>query len=150
MALNRALAGKRYPPSVPYEVGREKIREFATAIGDANPLYHDEAAAKAAGYSDIVAPPTFLTVLNFRYSPQVIGDPDLGLDYSRVVHGEQEYVLERPIVPGMQLIGLPTIIDIAARGSNEFLTIEAQIETTDGERVATARSVIVSRGTGEG
>lgn len=149
MALNRALAGKQYPPSVPYEVGREKIREFASAIGDGNPVYHDEAAAKAAGYPDIIAPPTFLTVLNFRYSPQVIGDPDLGLDYSRVVHGEQEYVLERPIVPGMHLVGRPTIVDISAKGSNEFLTIEAQIEASDGTRVATARSVIVSRGTGE-
>jgi acyl dehydratase len=150
MPLNRSLIGKTYPPSEPYEVGREKVREFATSIGETNPICHDVEAAKAAGYPDVVAPPTFLTVLNFRYSPQVIGDPDLGLDYSRVVHGEQEYELHQPIVPGMHLVGKPAIVDIASKGANEFLTIEASIETTDGTRVATARSVIVSRGTGEG
>lgn len=148
MALNTGLIGKEYPSSQVYEVGREKIREFATSIGDEDPIYHDEAAAKAAGYPDIIGPPTFLTVLNFRYSPQVIGDPDLGLDYSRVVHGEQEYTLHQPVVPGMRLIGRPRIVDISAKGSNEFLTIEAEIETEDGAKVATARSVIVSRGTG--
>ena len=150
MALNAGLIGKEYPPSEPYEVGREKIREFATAIGEDNPLYHDEAAAKAAGYPDIIAPPTFLTVLNFRYSPQVIGDPDLGLDYSRVVHGEQEFELLRPIVPGMRLVGRPKIATITAKGSNEFMTVEASIDTAEGEPVATARSVIVSRGSAGG
>lgn len=149
MALNKALIGKEYPPSTPYEVGREKIREFATAIDDENPLYHDEEAAKAAGYPDIIAPPTFLTVLNFKYSPQVIGDPDLGVNYAMVVHGEQEFELHRPVVPGMRVVGRPKIASIAAKGKNEFMTVEAAIETTDGERVATARSVIVSRGTAE-
>ena len=150
MALNRAVIGKEYPASAPYEVGREKIREFATAIGETNPVYHEESAAQKRGYPDIIAPPTFLTVLNFRYSPQVIGDPELGLDYSRVVHGEQEYLLERPVVPGMCLVGRPRIVDIASRGANEFLTIHAAIETVDGQAVAEARSIIVSRGTGEG
>lgn len=150
MPLNTALIGKQYPPSSPYEVGREKIREFAASIGETNPVYLDEAVAKERGYPDIIAPPTFLTVLNFKYSPQVIGDPELGLDYSRVVHGEQTYEIERPVVPGMRLVGTARITDIAAKGANEFLTIEATIDTTDGERVATARSVIVSRGTGEG
>jgi len=147
MALNAKLIGKEYPASTPYEVGREKIREFANAIGESNPIYTDENAAKAAGYSDIVAPPTFLTVLNFKYSPQVIGDPELGLNYAFVVHGEQEYELHRPVVPGMRLVGKPRIADIAARGKNEYLYVEAVIETEDGEQVALARSTIVSRGT---
>lgn len=150
MALNTALIGREYPPTAPYEVGREKIREFAAAIGETNPIYLDETAAAAAGYPDIIAPPTFLTVMNFRYSPQVIGDPELGLDYSLVVHGEQEYELARPVVPGMRLVGKATITDIAAKGANEYLTIEAAIETEAGEHVAVARSVIVSRGTGAG
>jgi len=149
MPLNKALIGKEYQISSVYEVGREKIREFAAAIGETNPVCLDEAAATAAGYPDIIAPPTFLTVLNFKYSPQVIGDPELGLDYSRVVHGEQEFIAHQPVVPGMRLVGRPKIVDISARGLNEFLTIEAAIETEDGAKVATARSVIVSRGTAE-
>lgn len=150
MPLNKALIGKEYPPSSPYEVGREKIREFAQAIGDPNPVYVDEVAAKEAGYADIIAPPTFLTVLNFKYSPQVIGDPELGLDYSRVVHGEQEYVVHTPVVPGMRLVGKATLADVFAKGRNEFMIVEADIETTEGTKVATARSTIVSRGTAEG
>jgi acyl dehydratase len=147
MPLNKTLIGKEYAASPPYEVGREKIRDFATAIGDFNPLYHDEAAAKAAGYDDIIAPPTFLTTLGFKFGPQVVGDPELGLNYAMVVHGEQEFELTRPIKPGDVLVGKPKITSIAARGKNEFMIYEASIETTSGEKVAVARSIIVSRGT---
>ncbi|MGH2727197.1 MAG: MaoC family dehydratase N-terminal domain-containing protein [Actinomycetota bacterium] len=147
MPLNKALIGKEYPASSPYEVGREKIRDFATAIGDFNPIYHDEAAAKAAGFDDIIAPPTFLTTLGFKFGPQIVGDPDLGLNYAMVVHGEQEFELLRPVKPGDLLVGKPKISNIAARGKNEFLTYEASVETTSGEKVGIARSVIVSRGT---
>jgi acyl dehydratase len=147
MPLNKELIGREYPESAPYEVGREKIREFATAIGDFNPLYHDEVAAKAAGYDDIIAPPTFLTTLGFKFGPQVVGDPELGLNYAMVVHGEQEFELIRPVKPGDTLVGKPKIVDISARGKNEFMTYEASIETTSGEKVAVARSIIVSRGT---
>lgn len=147
MPLNQALKGKTYPETAAYEIGREKIREFATSIGDNNPVYHDEAAAKAAGYADIIAPPTFLTVLNFKYSPQIVLDPELGLDYSRVVHGEQEYELLRPLVPGDRLVAKAKVADIFARGKNEFLLIDAEIFTEAGEKVAVARGTIVSRGT---
>lgn len=147
MALNKSLIGKEYPPSPFYEVGREKIRDFAMAIGDPNPVYTSEDAAKAAGYPDIIAPPTFLTILNFKYSPQVVGDPELGINYALVVHGEQEYELFRPIVPGDRLVGKPRITDITARGKNEYLYIDASIETVEGEKVANARATIVSRGT---
>ena len=147
MPLNRGLIGKEYPASKPYEVGREKIREFASAIGDLNPIYHDETAAAAAGYKDIIAPPTFLTTLGFKFGPQVVGDPELGLNYAMVVHGEQEFEILRPVKPGDVLIGTPKITDITARGKNEFLTYEASITTTSGEKVAIARSIIVSRGT---
>jgi acyl dehydratase len=147
MPLNKALIGKEYPQSSPYEVGREKIRDFATAIGDFNPIYHDEAAAKAAGYDDIIAPPTFLTTLGFKFGPQVVGDPELGLNYAMVVHGEQEFEILRPVKPGDMLVGTPKITEITARGKNEFMTYEAAIDTTSGEKVAIARSIIVSRGT---
>lgn len=147
MPLNTALVGKEYPASVVYEVGREKIREFAMAIGDPNPLYTDENAAKSAGYNDIIAPPTFLTTIGFKFGPTIVLDPELGLDYSRVVHGEQEFELRRPVVPGDRLVGRPRISGISAKGKNEFLTYEASITAEDGEEVAVVRSTIVSRGT---
>ncbi len=150
MALNKALIGKEYPPSVPYEVGREKIRDFAMAIGDTNPVYSSEDAAKAAGYPDIIAPPTFLTIMNFKYSPQVVGDPELGINYALVVHGEQEYEWKRPIVVGDVLKATPRIADIYVKGPNEFLVIEAEITDADGEVVCVSRGTLLSRGTAEG
>lgn len=147
MPLNKELIGKEYPASSVYEVGREKIRDFAMAIGDPNPVYTDESAAKAAGYADIIAPPSFLTVIGFKFGPSIVLDPELGLDYTRVVHGEQEFELRRPIVPGDRLVGAPKISDISAKGKNEFLTYEASITTEAGEEVAVVRSTIVSRGT---
>jgi acyl dehydratase len=145
--LNKALVGKEYPASDPFEVTADSIREFADAIGDPNPICRDEAAAKRAGYATVIAPPTYLTKLNFIYGPQLVLDPDLGLNYAMVVHGEQEYELLRPVQAGDVLVGRPKITDITVKGANEFLLNEASIETTSGETVAIARSTIVSRGT---
>ena len=106
--------GRTYPPTGAYVVGREKVREFATAIGDANPAYHDVAAAQALGYSDVVAPPTFAFVIAYAGSSQAAMDPELGLDYSRVVHGEQRFAYSRPIVAGDALVATATIEAIRA------------------------------------
>src|SRR3954464_3719865 len=86
-----SFAGRSYPATPAYEVGVEKIREFADAIGDANPAYHDREAVRALGHPDVIAPPTFPVVLTFRDSRAIIEDPELGIDYSRVVHGEQRF-----------------------------------------------------------
>jgi hypothetical protein len=85
MALDPSFIGRTYPPTAPYEVGREKIREFAEAVGDSNPVYLDAEAAKALGHPDVIAPPTFPFVLTYRAAAQVVNDPELGLDFSRVV-----------------------------------------------------------------
>lgn len=97
MALDQSLVGRSYPPTAPYEVGREKIREFAEAVGDANPAYTDAEAAKALGHPDVIAPPTFVFSITFKAAGQVIEDPQLGLDYSRVVHGDQKFSYARPV-----------------------------------------------------
>ena len=123
------------------------VGSAADAIGDPNPLYRDEAAAKEAGYEAIIAPPTYLTKLNFIYSAEMMLDPDLGLNYALVVHGEQEYEYRRPVKAGDVLIATPKIAAITAKGRNELLVTEAVIRTADGEQVAVARSTIVSRGT---
>ncbi len=147
MPINPELVGRSYPASEPYEVGREKIAEFADAIGDANPAYRDRAAAAALGHPDVVAPPTFAIVLAFSAGRAVIEDPALGVDYSRVVHGEQSFAFTRPIRAGDELVATPTIRSIRAAGRNEILTVDCAITTTAGEPVCTASNTLVVRGT---
>ena len=149
MPLNKDFIGRDFPANEPYEITAESIREFADAIGDPNPVYRDESAAKAAGQPAVIAPPTYLTKLNFLYGPAMLADPALGLNYAMVVHGDQEYTFTRPVRAGDVLVGKPKISDIFVKGRNEFLVTEASIETPDGEKVCVAKSTIVSRGTAQ-
>lgn len=151
MPLNRSLVGREYPASEAYEVSREKIREFADAIGDDNPLYRSAESAREAGHPDVIAPPTFLTVLGMRFAGSgPVRDPDLGLDYSRVVHGEQAFVHHRPVRAGDVLRAVSVISDIREAGRNELMTIRMEVSTSGGERVADAINTVVSRGTAAG
>lgn len=151
MALNAGFVGRTYAADEPYVVGREKIREFAAAIDETSRACFDVAAAQALGYQDLVAPPTFPIVLTYQVSVAVVGDPDLGLDYSRVVHGEQNFAYTRPIVAGDQLNCVLTITDIRQAAGNDIITTQTQITTTAGEPVCVATSTLVARGTaGEG
>lgn len=147
MALNPAFVGKTYAGAQSYLVGREKIREFAMAIGDFNPAYHDVAAARELGHPDLVAPPTFAFVLAYRAMAQVIGDPELGMDYSRVVHGEESFEYRRPICAGDELQVSSVIESTRTAGRNELIDLRQELQTLDGETVAVTRAVIVSRGT---
>ena len=146
MPIDPAHAGRTYPPTAPYAVGVEKLREFATAIGDTNPACHDPAAARALGHPDVVAPPTFPFVLSFAASRQVIADPELAIDYSRVVHGEQRFVADRPIRAGDLLTTVVTIDSIRSAGGHDMLTTRSEVSTTEGEHVVTAFSTLVVRG----
>lgn len=151
MPLNRDFIGRSYPSDGTFEVGREHIRRFADAIGDPNPIYRDKAAAQAAGHSDVVAPPTFLTTLGFALGGRgAMADGDLGLDYSRVVHGEQRFVHHRPVTPGDELTATTVIDDIRDAGANELMTMRMEVRTTSGELVCEATNVVVSRGTAAG
>jgi acyl dehydratase len=149
MPLNRDLIGKSYPP-VTYEVGREKIREFAAAVGETSDVYLNLEAAKDAGYQEQLAPPTFATVLHIKSGPAVLADPQLGLDYGRVVHGEQEFEYRRPILAGDVLTATPRIADISARGPHEYLRIETTVTDDAGDVVVIARATLISRGTAGG
>ncbi len=140
MPLNKAFEGREFPATEPFEVTPASIAEFAGAIGDPDPAYRGD---------DAIAPPTYLTKLNFIYGPQMMGDPELGLNYAMVVHGSQEYEFTRPVRAGDRLIAKPRISQIFAKGRNEFMVTEASIETESGEKVCIARSTIVSRGTAE-
>ncbi|HEX2903758.1 MAG TPA: MaoC family dehydratase N-terminal domain-containing protein [Jatrophihabitans sp.] len=147
MALDQSFIGREYPPTDPYEVGREKIREFADAIGDPNPVYRDRDAAQALGYDDVIAPPTFPIVITMRAAAQVVQDPALGLDYSKVVHGEQRFVYARPVQAGDVLQVRVSVDSIRAVAGNDMLTTRAEVSTLAGEPVVTAISTIVARGT---
>ena len=146
MPIDAAHAGRTYPPTAPYQVGIEKIREFATAIGDPNPAYRDTAAARALGHPDVIAPPTFAFALTFAASRQIIEDPELGIDYSRVVHGEQRFVATRPVQAGDLLTTTVSIDSIRSAGGHDMLTTRSEVDTTDGEHVVTAYSTLVVRG----
>jgi len=146
MPLDQSFIGRVYPPTEPYEVGREKIREFADAVGDANPAYHDPDAAKALGHPDVIAPPTFAIVLTSRAAQQVIMDPELGVDYSRVVHGEQRFVHVRPIHAGDALTVVVSVENVRAAAGNDIVSSKAEVSTVDGEPVLTAFATLVVRG----
>ena len=138
MTLNRDLVGREYE-EVSFKVTRDRVVQFADAVGDDDPRYREDDAP--------IAPPTFPTVMQIATGSQVVLDQDLGLDYTRVVHGEQEYVIERPLQAGDELRAKPKIADIYAKGPNEFLVVETVIEDADGNTVVTGRSTLISRGT---
>jgi acyl dehydratase len=145
MALDPSFAGRTYPPTEPYEVGREKIREFADAIGDTHPAYTSREAAAELGHPDVIAPPTFPIVLSMRAMEQVVMDPDLGLDYSRVVHGEQRFSYTRPVRAGDVLTSVVSVETIRSMAGNDMITVRADIATVSGDPVVTARSMLVAR-----
>jgi acyl dehydratase len=146
MALDRALVGRSYPPSAVYEVGRAKLAEFAAAIGSDDPVHTDVDAARAAGHPDVIAPPTFAITVTLAAAMVVLDDPDVGIDYSRVVHGEQRFTHHRPIRAGDRLIATATIDAARSVAGNDLLTARVELTTEDGEAVCTSLSMLVARG----
>ena len=146
MALDRELVGRSYPPSAVYEVGRAKIAEFAAAVGADDLVHRDAEAARAAGHPDVIAPPTFAIVVSLEAAFVVLGDPDVGLDYSRVVHGEQKFAHHRPVRAGDRLVATTTIDAARTVAGNDLLTARVELATEDGEPVCTATSMLVARG----
>jgi acyl dehydratase len=137
-----------YEPTPPYLVGREKIREFSSAVFSVNPLNFDVEAARAAGYDDLVAPPTFGVVVQERTLAQLLATPDADLDFSRVVHGEQRFSYTRPIVAGDELTATLTLATVSVKqlGGHSMVTSESSITDATGAHVVTAISTLVVRG----
>jgi acyl dehydratase len=148
MPLNQSLKRKEYE-EVSLTVARDQVVQFADAIAEDGAVFRDAGEAIAAGYSDQVAPPTFVTKIQIMSSAQVVLDQELGLNYMMVVHGEQEFEWSRPVVVGDVLTAVPRIADIYAKGPNEFLVIEAEVKDGSGEVVAVSRTTLLSRGTAE-
>jgi acyl dehydratase len=146
VAINADYAGRTYPPSQPYEVSRVKIAEFADAVGEPSALCRDRAAAQAAGYPDVIAPPTFAIVISSASGAEITSDPGLGVNYAMIVHGEQSFTHARPLHAGDVVVAQSTIESIRQVRNLTTLSTVTQIRTVDGEHVCTARSTLVERG----
>lgn len=143
---DESYVGRSLPTAGPFQVGREKIREFAEAIGAGDAAYHDPEAARALGHPDVVAPPTFPIVVTAATTRQLIDDPGLGLDFSRVVHADQRFAYARPVSAGDELVCVSTIEEITSRGGHNFLSTRTEVATSAGVPVVTAWARLVVRG----
>jgi acyl dehydratase len=146
MALNMAYEGRTFPPTDPYRVGREKIREFAEAIGVTDAAYSDPAAAQALGHPDVIAPPTFPILITMPATRLISDHPELGFDYARMVHGDQRFAYVRPIRAGDELVCVTRIDKLTSRAGLDSVSLRADIATTAGEPVVTTWSKLVARG----
>ncbi|GAA1060652.1 MaoC family dehydratase N-terminal domain-containing protein [Agromyces bracchium] len=144
--MNPELQGREFAPTAPYLVGREKVREFARAVFATNPINLDVDAARAAGHADIVAPPTFAVVVQEHTLAQLLAEPDAGIDFSRVVHGDQRFTSTRPIVAGDELTATLTVSSVKTLGAHSMVTAESVITDAEGAHVVTAISTLVVRG----
>lgn len=146
MSVNPELQGRVFPPVAPYLVGREKVREFSRAVFATNPINLDPEAARAAGHTDVVAPPTFAVVVQEATLAQLLGEPDGGIDFTRVVHGDQRFRYTRPIVAGDELTATLAVTSIKTLGGHSMVTAESTIVDRTGAHVVTAVSTLVVRG----
>lgn len=146
--INKDLIGKELPPHA-VTVERGKIKEFARAIGDPNPFHLDDRVGQASPWGDIIAPPTF--PITFRDESADTGAllRALGTDISRVLHGEQEFELFRPITPGETYLCRTKILDIYEKtgrsGPMAFVVRETAVTDRANEIVATMRHITVIR-----
>lgn len=144
--MNPDLVDRAFAPTAPYLVGREKVREFARAVFATDPQHTDADAARALGYADVVAPPTFAMVIQDLTLQQLLGEPDSGIALERTVHAEQRFRYTRPIVAGDELTAQLTVTGIRAFGKGAMVTSEADIRDVSGDHVVTAVSVLLVGG----
>lgn len=146
MSVNPELVDRVFPPATPYTVGREKVREFARAVLADNPLHFDPEVARQAGYDDVVAPPTFPIVVQESTLAQLLAEPDAGIDFTRVVHGDQRFSYTRPIVAGDELTATLAVTSVKSLGGHSMVTSESVMTDASGNHVVTATSTLVVRG----
>jgi acyl dehydratase len=123
------------PTTDTYVVGREKVREYAAAIGEQAPICHDVEAARAAGYADVVAPPMFAAVYCWRAMGPAVLDPEIGIDFSRLVHGAQDFSWHAPVVAGDVITTEAAFVEQAKRGDLMVYTFSSRSENQRGELV---------------
>jgi len=143
--VNTDAIGKTYPPAS-YAVGREKVREYARAVGESNPLHLELESARAAGYEDVVAPPMFVVVYSFPAVLPALFDPEVGIDFSRMVHGGQEFEWGPLVVAGDEITTTTTIADVSERRGNGFFMFATESVNQRGETVCSGRWSNIVRG----
>jgi acyl dehydratase len=136
MAVNTDTIGKTYPPST-YAVGREKVIEYAHAVGETNPLHLDPGVAREAGYADVVAPPMFAVVFCGRTMTPALFDPEVGIDFAHMVHFGQEFRWGPLVVAGDEITTTISVKDVSERGGMAFYVFETESVNQRGEIVVT-------------
>jgi acyl dehydratase len=132
--VDDSAKGKTYPP-LEYEVGKEKIREYAHAVGEDDPVYFDREAAKAAGFRDVVAPPMFAVVYSSPAITQALFDPDVGINFAMLVHGGQEFEWDEPVCAGDTITTTAGVKDIYERNGMGFYVFESVSTNQEGRQV---------------
>jgi acyl dehydratase len=146
LAIKGKPKGKAYPP-FEYEVGREKIREYARAVGETNPIYFDPEAARAAGFANVVAPPMFCVVYSAGAMGPAVLDPELAINLMMMVHGQQEFEWGEPVVAGDLITTETRVKDLYEKDGKEFYVWESESTNQDGAPVVTGTWTNIVRGT---
>jgi acyl dehydratase len=132
MAIKPELKGKQHPP-FEYEVGREKIREYAWAVGETNDVHFERYAAQARGFKNVVAPPMFCVVYSARAMGPAILDPELAINLALMVHGSQEFEWGEPVVAGDVITTQVTLNDLYEKDGKEFYVFGSESKNQDGQ-----------------
>ena len=143
--MDTSKIGKTYP-AFEYEVGREKIREYANAVGEGNPVHHDREAARAAGFRDVVAPPMFVVVYSAGAMGPAILDPEVGINLMLMVHGGQEFVWGEPVCAGDTITTEASVKDMYEKDGRKFYVFESVSRNQDGQETARATWTNIVRG----
>ena len=146
MAVSESLVDKVYPPLPPYVVGREKVREFARATFATDPAHTDLETATARGFRDVLAPATFPVVIQQLALDMLVSDPEAGIDFSRVVHGDQRFDYHREVVASDELSATLRVVKVQSLGGHTMVTAEVAMSDQAGLPVVTATSTLVIRG----
>jgi acyl dehydratase len=145
MPVNEGAVGKTYPPAS-YEVGREKIREYAYALGLDDQVHHDRDAAVAAGFRDVVAPPMFCVVYSSRALGPAVLDPEVGINMATMVHGGQEFVWGEPVCAGDEVTTEVKVTEIYEKAGKGFYVFESVSTNQDGAEVVRGTWTDIVRG----
>lgn len=145
MPVKTEAVGKEYPP-VAYEVGAEKIREYADVVGQTESIHRDRDAARAAGFRDVVAPPMFVVVYSARAVAPGIIDPEVGINLATMVHGGQEFVWGEPVCAGDTITTTARVADISEKNGMGFYVFESTSVNQDGDEVVRGTWTNIVRG----
>jgi acyl dehydratase len=145
MAIKTEAIGKEWPATI-YEVGKEKIGEYARVLGIESPVHFDREAATAAGYRDVVAPPMFCVVYSAPALGPAMFDPEVGMNFAAMVHGGQEFVWGEPACSGDEITTKARCLEIFEKDGKGFYKFETVSTNQDGAEVVRGTWTNIVRG----